>query len=61
MAEDEAPEINEDSKKDRESAEQTKALNAVTDNVRSGSGCLKRQRRRQEACLCSSCCCFVRC
>jgi hypothetical protein len=36
MADDEAPEINEESKKDREEAEQAKALNAVTDNV-SGS------------------------
>lgn len=36
MADDDAPEITEETKKDREEAEQAKALNAVTDNV-SGS------------------------
>jgi len=36
MADDDAPEITEETQKDREEAEQAKALNAVTDNV-SGS------------------------
>lgn len=35
MADDETQEMNEESKKDREDAEQAKALNAVTDNVSS--------------------------
>jgi hypothetical protein len=38
MADDEALEIDEHSKKDREEAEQAKALNAVTDNVSSSRG-----------------------
>jgi hypothetical protein len=38
MADDETQEMNEESKKDREDAEQAKALNAVTDNVSSSSG-----------------------
>lgn len=37
MADDETQEMNEESKKDREDAEQAKALNAVTDNVSSSS------------------------
>lgn len=41
MADDEALEFNEDSKKDREEAEQSKALNAVTDNV--SSSCSSRR------------------
>ena len=37
MADDEALEITEETNKDREGAEQAKALNAVTDNVSSNS------------------------
>ncbi len=37
MADDETLEITEEAKKDREEAEQAKALNAVTDNVSSSS------------------------
>lgn len=44
MADDEALEITEETKKDREEAEQAKALNAVTDNV--SSSCSSRAALR---------------
>lgn len=45
------PEVLEDAKKDREAAEQDKALNAVTDNVRQH---LLQQGAAATACLCTT-------